>query len=169
MDHFSYKQGQLYCEDVALKDIAATHGTPAFVYSRATIERHYRAFDEAFGDQPHQICYAVKANSNIAILNLLARLGSGFDIVSGGELERVLRAGADAKKVIFSGVGKSVAEIEAALRAGINDDRRTGIDERTRGWDFACPRPSGGWRPWARASNRRSGAGEAEPPGRAEL
>lgn len=120
MDHFEYRNGQLFAEDVAVTDIARTHGTPCYIYSRATLERHWRAFNDAFGAQPHLVCYAVKANSNIAILNLFARLGSGFDIVSGGELERVLRAGGDPDKVVFSGVGKKAAEIRRALEVGIH-------------------------------------------------
>ncbi len=119
MDYFNYKHGQLFAEDVALKDIAKQYGTPCYVYSRATLERHYHAFNDAFGNQPHLICYSVKANSNIAILNLLARLGSGFDIVSVGELERVLKAGGDPKKVVFSGVGKRADEMQRALEVGI--------------------------------------------------
>ena len=119
MDFFNYKNGQLFAEDVPLASIAEEHGTPCYVYSRATLERHYRAFDDAFGDQAHMICYSVKANSNIGILNLLARMGSGFDIVSVGELERVLKAGGDPKKVVFSGVGKRVDEMQRALEVGI--------------------------------------------------
>ena len=119
MDYFNYKDGQLFAEDVSLDSIAKEYGTPCYVYSRATLERHYHAFDDAFGDQPHLICYSVKANSNIAILNLLARLGSGFDIVSVGELERVLKAGGDPKKVVFSGVGKRADEMQRALEVGI--------------------------------------------------
>jgi len=119
MDHFSYQHGQLHAESVALADIAANVGTPAYVYSRATLTRHYQAFDNALDGIPHLICYAVKANSNIAVLNVLSKLGAGFDIVSGGELERVLRAGGDPEKVVFSGVGKTTAEIRAGLRAGI--------------------------------------------------
>lgn len=119
MDYFDYKNGELYAEDVPLAHIAEKYGTPSYVYSRATLERHFRAFDDAFGEQPHLICYSVKANSNIAMLNLLARLGSGFDIVSVGELERVLKAGGDPKKVIFSGVGKRVDEMQRALEVGI--------------------------------------------------
>ena len=111
MDYFLYRNGRLYAEDVPVADIAAAVGTPCYIYSRATIERHWRAFDRAFGSHPHLICYAVKANSNLAVLNLLARLGSGFDIVSGGELERVLAAGGDPAKVIFSGVGKRAEEM----------------------------------------------------------
>jgi diaminopimelate decarboxylase len=119
MDFFEYRQNQLYAEDIPVSDIAAEHGTPAYVYSRKTIERHWHAFDDALGDHPHLICYAVKANSNIAILNLMARLGSGFDIVSAGELKRVLRAGGRADRVVFSGVGKREDEILFALEAGI--------------------------------------------------
>lgn len=119
MDFFNYKDGQLFAEDVSLESIAKDYGTPCYVYSRATLERHYHAFDDAFGEQPHMICYSVKANSNIGVLNVLARLGSGFDIVSVGELERVLKAGGDPKKVVFSGVGKRVDEMQRALEVGI--------------------------------------------------
>lgn len=119
MDYFNYQNQNLFAEGVALADIAAEFGTPTYVYSRATIERHYKAFAEAAPGRDLLVCYAVKANSNIALLNLLARLGSGFDIVSEGELRRVLQAGGDAKKVVFSGVGKSVTEIEFALQTGI--------------------------------------------------
>ncbi|MDA7972344.1 MAG: diaminopimelate decarboxylase [Gammaproteobacteria bacterium] len=119
MDHFQYAGDALHAEQVPLAEIAARAGTPCYVYSRATIERHWRAFDEAFGGHPHRICYAVKANGNLAVLNLLARLGSGFDIVSGGELRRVIAAGGDPGKTIFSGVGKQDWEIREALAAGI--------------------------------------------------
>lgn len=119
MDHFNARSGRLYAEEIPLTALAETHGTPLYVYSRATLERHYRAFDHAFGETEHLICYAVKANSNLAILNLLARLGSGFDIVSGGELERVLRAGGDPSRVVFSGVGKREDELRRALEVGI--------------------------------------------------
>lgn len=119
MDHFEYRHGQLHAENVAVADIARAQGTPCYIYSRATLERHWHAFNDAFGAQPHLVCYAVKANSNLAILNLFARLGSGFDIVSGGELERVLRAGGDPSKVVFSGLGKKAAEIRRALEVGI--------------------------------------------------
>lgn len=119
MDYFQYKNGELHAEDVGLTGLAQDFGTPCYVYSRATIERHWRAFDQALEGYPHLICYAVKANSNIAVLNILARLGSGFDIVSVGELERVLRAGGDANKVVFSGVGKRHDELHRALEAGI--------------------------------------------------
>ncbi|GAA0374729.1 diaminopimelate decarboxylase [Bowmanella denitrificans] len=119
MDFFSYQNQQLHAEDLPVADIVAQYGTPCYIYSRATIERHWQAFDKAVGNHPHLICYAVKANSNIGILNLLARLGSGFDIVSGGELTRVLEAGGDPAKVVFSGVGKTEEEIAYALAQGI--------------------------------------------------
>ncbi|PKM22377.1 MAG: diaminopimelate decarboxylase [Gammaproteobacteria bacterium HGW-Gammaproteobacteria-14] len=120
MDHFQYRDAQLHAEEIAVADLAERFGTPLYIYSRATLERHFRAFDDAFGDHPHQVCYAVKANSNIAVLNILARLGAGFDIVSGGELTRVLRAGGDPHKIVFSGVGKTADEIELALKVGIH-------------------------------------------------
>ncbi|AWX14012.1 diaminopimelate decarboxylase [Mergibacter septicus] len=119
MDYFNYKNNQLYAEDVAVTALAKQYGTPLYIYSRATLERHWHAFDRALGNHPHLICYAVKANSNIALLQLLAQLGSGFDIVSGGELERVLVAGGDPKKVVFSGIAKSHTEIRRALEVGI--------------------------------------------------
>ncbi|MCG6868945.1 MAG: diaminopimelate decarboxylase [Gammaproteobacteria bacterium] len=119
MDHFNEKDGRLFAEEVAVAKIAERFGTPCYVYSRATMERHWRAFDSALDNYPHLICYAVKANSNLAVLDVLARLGSGFDIVSVGELERVLCAGGDAKKVVFSGVGKREDEIRRALQIGI--------------------------------------------------
>jgi diaminopimelate decarboxylase len=119
MDHFNYKERHLFAEQVDFEDIAEHVGTPCYVYSRATLERHWHAFDDAFGDYPHQICYAVKANGNLAILNLLARLGSGFDIVSAGELMRVVAAGGDPGKTIFSGVCKQDWEIRKALEQHI--------------------------------------------------
>jgi diaminopimelate decarboxylase len=119
MDYFNYQNDELFAEDVSVQDIVYKYGSPCYIYSRATLERHWHAFDQAFGDQAHLICYAVKANSNIAILNLLARLGSGFDIVSLGEMERVLTAGGDPQKIVFSGVGKREDEILAALKIGI--------------------------------------------------
>ena len=119
MDYFHYQSDELFAEGVALSDVAKEFGTPSYVYSRATVERHWLAFDEAFSSLPHCVCYAVKANSNLAILNVLARLGSGFDIVSGGELTRVLAAGGRADKIVFSGVGKTVTEINFALQEGI--------------------------------------------------
>lgn len=119
MNHFEYKNQQLFAEEVAIADIIKAHGTPAYIYSRATLERHWHAFDNAFGEHPHLICFAVKSNSNIALLNVMAKLGSGFDIVSQGELERVLAAGGDASKVVFSGVAKSHGEIARALEVGV--------------------------------------------------
>jgi diaminopimelate decarboxylase len=120
MDYFNYREdGELLAEQCAVSELVAQYGTPLYIYSRATIERHWKAFDAAAGDVPHLICYAVKANGNLAILNLLARLGSGFDIVSGGELARVIAAGGDAKKVVFSGVGKTEAEMRYALEQDI--------------------------------------------------
>jgi diaminopimelate decarboxylase len=119
MSPFHYRQHQLCAEAVPLADIARAVGTPCYVYSRAEIEARFRAFNDAFQQRDHLVCYAVKANSNLAVLRLLARLGAGFDIVSGGELERVRRAGGDPRKVVFSGVGKTAAEMRAALSAGI--------------------------------------------------
>ncbi len=119
MDYFNYKENQLFAEDVAIETIIKQYGTPCYIYSRATFERHWHAFNNAFGTHPHLICYAVKANSNIAVLNILARLGSGFDIVSGGELARVLKAGGEPHKIVFSGVGKRPDEIQFALETGI--------------------------------------------------
>jgi|TARA_E500000075_G_scaffold114691_1_gene111023 diaminopimelate decarboxylase len=119
VDHFGYRQDRLYAEEVPLSAIAERVGTPCYVYSHATLERHYRVFDEAFGDWPHHICFAVKANGNLAVLQVLERLGAGFDIVSGGELARVLAAGGRASNVVFSGVGKSSDEIAKALTAGV--------------------------------------------------
>lgn len=119
MDYFNYKNDQLMAEESSVKQLAQQFGTPLYVYSRATLERHWHAFDSALQGHPHLICFAVKSNPNIALLNLLAKLGSGFDIVSQGELERVLAAGGDANKVVFSGVAKSHSEIERALEVGI--------------------------------------------------
>ncbi|WP_281630797.1 diaminopimelate decarboxylase [Vibrio sp. St2] len=120
MDYFNYQDdGQLWAEDVPLTDLAEQFGTPLYVYSRATFERHWNAFDKSVGEHPHLVCYAVKANSNLGVLNTLARLGSGFDIVSGGELERVIAAGGEASKVVFSGVGKTAPEMKRALELGI--------------------------------------------------
>ena len=117
---FSYSANDLYCDNASLEDIAREVGTPAFVYSAAAILDNYRAYHEAFADLPHNVCYAVKANSSLAILALLARAGAGFDIVSGGELYRVLQAGGDPSKVVFSGVGKTPDEVEYALEHGIH-------------------------------------------------
>lgn len=119
MDYFHFQDDELWVENLRLQSIAEKIGTPAYVYSRATLERHWHAFNAAFGSHPHLICYAVKANSNLAILHTLARLGSGFDVVSVGELERVIAAGGDPQKVVFSGVGKQVHELERALELGI--------------------------------------------------
>jgi diaminopimelate decarboxylase len=119
MHHFRYKNGELYCEDVPLEKLAEEHGTPLYVYSHATLVRHWRAVDRAFAGQPHLVCYSVKANSNLSLLRTFAELGSGFDIVSAGELFRVIKAGGDPAKVVFSGVGKTEEEIDAALKAGI--------------------------------------------------
>jgi diaminopimelate decarboxylase len=116
---FHYSGQDLYCEDTPLADIARQAGTPAYVYSSAAILEKYRAYDEALGDLPHAVCYAVKANSTLGILALLAKAGAGFDIVSGGELYRVLQAGGDARKIVFSGVGKTAEEVEYALAQGI--------------------------------------------------
>jgi diaminopimelate decarboxylase len=118
-DSFRLQHGQWYAEQAPLAQIAEQYGTPAYVYSRAALENHWHAFDSAFGDLPHLVCYAVKANSNLAVLNVLARLGSGFDIVSAGELERVLQAGGEPSRVVFSGVGKRHDEIARALETGI--------------------------------------------------
>ena len=120
MKAFDYRGGVLAAEGVSLADIAARYGTPCFVYSRAALEDAFRQFDAAFGDAPHLVCYAVKANPNLALLNLLARLGSGFDIVSGGELARAIAAGGDPAKIVFSGVGKTTAEMHRGLELGIH-------------------------------------------------
>ena len=119
MDFFQYKNNQLMAENLPVKQLAEQFGTPLYVYSRATLERHWHAFNNAFGEHPHLVCFAVKSNPNIAILNIMAKLGSGFDIVSQGELERVLAAGGDAAKVVFSGVAKSCQEIARALEVNI--------------------------------------------------
>jgi diaminopimelate decarboxylase len=117
---FTYSDNDLYCEQVPLADVAARAGTPAYVYSSQALLDNFHAYDEAFGDLPHAVCYAVKANSSLAILALLAKAGAGFDIVSGGELYRVLQAGGDPSKVVFSGVGKTADEVEYALASGIH-------------------------------------------------
>jgi diaminopimelate decarboxylase len=120
LDHFNYQNdGRLFVEGLPVEQVIKKAGTPAYIYSRATIERHWQAFDSAAGKHPHLICYAVKANSNLAVLNIMARMGSGFDIVSVGELMRVIQAGGDPKKIVFSGVGKTEIEISAALQANI--------------------------------------------------
>src|SRR6516164_5981544 len=119
MKPVSYKDRALSMDGVDLAEVAAKAGTPCYVYSAAEILANYRAYDSAFGDLPHTVCYAVKAASNLALLRLLAETGAGFDIVSGGELFRVLKAGGDPGKIVFSGVGKTAAEVNAALDAGI--------------------------------------------------
>ncbi len=119
MNFFRYRGNELCAEEVPLSRIADEVGTPCYVYSLATLRRHYRVFDEAFGAVPHLVCYSVKANSNLAVLRTFAREGSGFDIVSGGELHRALAAGADARKIVFSGIGKTREEMAYALREGI--------------------------------------------------
>lgn len=119
MNFFQYKHNKLYAEDMPVQQLAEQFGTPLYVYSRSTLERHWHAFDSAFGKRPYLICFAVKSCSNIGVLNIMAKLGSGFDIVSQGELERVLAAGGDASKVVFSGVAKSREEIMRALEVGI--------------------------------------------------
>jgi len=119
VNHFAYRGGELHAEDVALRRVAEAFGTPCYVYSRAALTKAFHDVDQAFAAHPHLICYAVKANANLAVLNVFARLGAGFDIVSGGELSRVLAAGGDAHKTVFSGLGKREAEIRQALDAGI--------------------------------------------------
>lgn len=120
MDHFNYQSGQLMAEDVSLAELAEQYGTPLFVYSKATLVRHFKAYSDSLADYPHMICYGMKANSNLAVLQCLAQAGAGFDIVSQGELERVILAGGDPAKVVFSGVGKQPGEMRRALEAGIH-------------------------------------------------
>jgi len=119
LDHFTYKDGLLSAEDVSLADLADQVGTPFYCYSRATLERHFRVFDDALADLDHTVCYAVKANGNVAVIKTLARLGAGADVVSGGELMRALKAGVPPSKIVFSGVGKTQAEMAQALDAGL--------------------------------------------------
>ena len=119
MNHFEYRNGEMYAEGVAVKRIAREVGTPAYIYSLATLKRHYQVFDQAFAKVPHIVCFSVKANSNLTVLRTFAKEGSGFDIVSGGELFRALKAGGDPKKIVFSGVGKKKDEIEYALNSEI--------------------------------------------------
>lgn len=119
MNHFQYKGDELYAEEVAIKDIVAAVGSPVYIYSQATLARHFKAMDDAFASAPHTICYSVKANSNLAVLKTFINLGGGVDIVSGGELYRALKAGVDPKKVVYSGVGKRDDEIVYALETGI--------------------------------------------------
>src|SRR6056300_1608999 len=120
MDHFQYRDGELYAEDVPVSEIASRFGTPCFIYSKATLIRHYHAYADALTDIPHLVCYGMKANSNLAVLQILANEGAGFDIVSRGELERVLKAGGDPSKIVFSGVAKTTEEIQRALEVGIH-------------------------------------------------
>ena len=120
MDPFSYRDGELFAEELPVAQLAERFGTPLYLYSRDALETHYHAFDDAFGDHPHRVCYAVKANSNLAVLQVLAQAGAGFDIVSGGELERVLRAGGEPRNIVFSGVGKTAGEMADALKVGIH-------------------------------------------------
>ncbi len=120
MEHFPYRGGKLFAEDVAVSDIAAAHGTPCYIYSRAALESAFGEYQHALADCEHLICYAVKANSNLAVLNVLARLGAGFDIVSQGELERVLAAGGEPNRIVFSGVAKKPQEMARALELGIH-------------------------------------------------
>ena len=119
MNYFQYKENELFAEDVSIRNIAKQVGTPCYLYSYKTIERHFRVFDEPFKNVPHLICYSVKANSNLSLLRLLSSWGSGMDVVSGGELKRALKAGCDPKKIVFSGVGKSKEEVQLALESDI--------------------------------------------------
>lgn len=119
MNDFDYRNGALFCEELRVSDIASKVGTPFYLYSKNTLVSHFRAVDEAFGEIPHIVCYSVKANSNLAVLHLMAREGAGADVVSGGELYRALTAGVDPKKIVFAGLGKTAAEIEYALDEGI--------------------------------------------------
>ncbi|TVQ99921.1 MAG: diaminopimelate decarboxylase [Desulfovibrionales bacterium] len=137
MHHFTYRNGELYAEDVAVRELAAEYGTPLYVYSTATFTRHFQAFDSAFADLPHMTCYSVKANSNLCILRLLSDLGAGMDIVSGGELFRALSAGVPARKIVYSGVGKRSEEIRAALLADILMFNVESLDELRRINDIA--------------------------------
>src|ERR1051325_5320317 len=145
MNYFEYRNGELFAESVPLRQIAKEVGTPAYVYSLATLKRHFRVFDEACAKVPHIVCFSVKANSNLALLRAFAREGSGFDIVSGGELFRALKAGADPKKIVFSGVGKKRDEIEYALKAGIlmfnveSEDELVALDQIAAGAGKRAP------------------------------
>ncbi len=136
---FSYRGSRLFCEGVSVEKVAARFGTPAYLYSRASIVQAYRRLDSAFGALPHTICYAVKANSNLGILRVFAALGAGFDIVSGGELYRLRRIGVPGKRIVFSGVGKSREEIREALRARI---LLFNVESPTRMWKPAGTRTS---------------------------
>ncbi|WP_426233740.1 diaminopimelate decarboxylase [Pseudomonas sp. TWP3-2] len=132
MDAFNYRGGELFAEGVALSAIAERFGTPTYVYSRAHIEAQYRAYADALAGMPHLVCFAVKANSNLGVLNVLARIGAGFDIVSGGELERVLAAGGSADKIVFSGVGKTREDMRRALEVGVHCFNVESTDELER-------------------------------------
>jgi diaminopimelate decarboxylase len=145
MNHFEYRNGEMFAEGVPLKRIAKEVGTPAYVYSLATLKRHYQVFDRAFAKVPHIVCFSVKANSNLALLRTFAKEGSGFDIVSGGELFRALKAGGDPKKIVFSGVGKKQDEIEYALRSEIlmfnveSEDELVALNDIARGLGKKAP------------------------------
>jgi len=145
MNYFEHRNGEMFAEGVALKRIAQEVGTPAYVYSLATLKRHYQVFDQAFAKVPHVVCYSVKANSNLALLKAFAKLGSGFDIVSGGELFRALKVGGDPRKIVFSGVGKKKQEIEYALNSGIlmfnveSDEELTALNEIAAGVGKKAP------------------------------
>lgn len=145
MNHFEYRDGELFAEQVPVKRIAREVGTPAYIYSLATLRRHYRVFDQAFAKIPHLVCFSVKSNSNLAVLRTFAKEGGGFDIVSGGELFRALKAGGDPRKIVFSGVGKKKEEIEYALNAGIlmfnveSEQELTFIDQVGRGLGKRAP------------------------------
>ncbi len=138
MSFFQYQNGELCAEKVPLTQIASAIGTPCYVYSRAALEQQWHTLNDAFGDYPHTICYAVKANSNIAVLNILAKLGSGFDIVSEGELRRVLAAGGDPDKVVFSGVAKSASELEFAISQGVKSINIESVAELQRVQEVAA-------------------------------
>ena len=145
MNHFEYRNGEMFAEGVPLKRIAKEVGTPAYVYSLATLKRHYQVFDQAFAKVSHIVCFSVKANSNLALLRTFAKQGSGFDIVSGGELFRALKAGGDPKKIVFSGVGKKTDEIEYALRSEIlmfnveSEDELVALNDIARGLGKKAP------------------------------
>jgi diaminopimelate decarboxylase len=145
MNHFEYRNGEMFAEGVPVKRIAKEVGTPAYIYSLATLKRHYQVFDQAFAKIPHIVCFSVKANSNLALLRTFAKEGSGFDIVSGGELFRALKAGGDPKKIVFSGVGKKTDEIEYALNSEIlmfnveSEDELMALNEIARGIGKKAP------------------------------
>src|ERR1051325_5611715 len=145
MNHFEYRGGELFAEEVPVRKIAREVGTPAYIYSLATLRRHYRVFDQAFGKTRHLVCFSVKSNSNLAVLRAFAKEGSGFDIVSGGELFRALKAGGDARKILCSGVGTRRDEIEYALKSGIlmfnveSEQELTFIDEVSRALGKRAP------------------------------